>query len=663
MKRFYVFALFAVAVLATHAQRFEWAKGYSVESGSYRSIVGGVTDSLGNMYILGNCDATSVWDGTEDIIPSIHKSTKNLLNDILIAKISPEGEMVWKKVIFGNNSNSCIAHDIKKIGDTAFACLVELGLPAGITNYCYYLDTFMVGYSDYPIPLSAETTSMARFTALITFNFSGEVIEQHFLQVSYIDTTGNDYRTYSGSPILMEFFRQPSFDIDTAGNIYFCRMTDGDDITGLISVQDGSAIGLKFWVDQRCVGTVYVNDGYHSGREPQILKFSPHLDTLLACRYVVQKWNSNHFTPLKTTTKVDMYGNVYIIPSYQNAVALYSADTIIVDSIRHIEFVHNTRHPSFLVSYDNELNTRWIITYDDSIINDANLNFISKKFHDIDFDYDSNLIFLSASTSRRMSMADTINYISVLSYRGRTLPLKDGVSIASFYNTDSIPEMHSYGVVPAIGISEVSDYYGYGSRGNLYCKNNRVALQCEYWGGIRFPSQTIRYNTMHYTGRGLIVFDYSGNIIGGIDYGCMADNLHNYSGPIVAHDSVLYLCSLLRTSAQFGDISFPAYGHTNCIAKYVDTAFMHPYVRPSLGISTAAAVAPRVYPVPASDRLHFDCPAGGVPTAVAAISLSGWRMPLTATASSADVSCLAPGVYLLEITTPKDKYYTKFVKQ
>ena len=161
-----------------------------------------------------------------------------------------------------------------------------------------------------------------------------------------------------------------------------------------------------------------------------------------------------------------------------------------------------------------------------------------------------------------------------------------------------------------------------------------------------------------------MVFDYMGNLIDGIDYGCMLTNCNtNYSGPIVAHDSVLYLCNLLKTSAQFGDISFPVYGETNVIAKYVDTAFMHLYVRPTHGISTVSAVAPRVYPVPATDRLHFDCPAGGVPTAVVAISLSGWRMPLTATASSADVSCLAPGAYLLEITTAKDKYYTKFVKQ
>ena len=364
MKRFLIIAMSFALAQSAAAQRFEWAKGYTVESNNYRSIVGGVTDSLGNLYILGNCDATSVWDGTEDIIPSIHKSTKNLLNDILIAKISPEGEMVWKKVIFGNNGNSCIAHDIKKIGDTAFACLVEIGLPEGLTDYCYYLDTFMVGYSDYPIPLSAETTSMTRFTALITFNFSGEVIEQHFLQVSYIDSAGNDCRIGSSQLIMNQFLWTPSFDIDGDGNIYITRTTTVDDMNGYLSVQDGSSIGLKFWVDQRCVGSVYVNDGYHSGREPQILKFSPHFDTLLGCRYVIQKWNSNNVTPLKTTTKVDLYGNVYIIPLYRTRIA----DTIVIDSLLHKELVNDVGYLTFLVSYNTDLNTRWVIKYDDNII-------------------------------------------------------------------------------------------------------------------------------------------------------------------------------------------------------------------------------------------------------------------------------------------------------
>ncbi len=661
MKRFLIIAMSFALAQSVSAQRFEWAKGYTVSQTSHRSIVGGVTDSLGNLYILGNCDASSVWDGTDDIVPPIHKSTKDLNNDVLIAKISPEGEMVWKKVVFSSAGDNK-SNDIKKLGDTAFSCMFHFNPPM-MSNYTYYLDTFLYGMSNYPIDISHFATGTV--TAYLVFDFDGNIIEQHYLWITYTDADGNDFVTYIPNdtiPILLGLsYEFASFDNDTEGNIIISRRAmDQCYSDSICTVENGAICGLKFWVDRRLAGEYRV-EGERKQGYPQILKFSPHFDTLLACRNMVQKWPRVQTKTVKITTKVDRDGNLYCIPMYQNTGALTSVDTVVIDSLRNIEFVHNTGTFSFLMSYNNDLNARWIITYDDSLTNNVNWNFIRKNFNDIDFDYDSNLIFLSATISRRMSIEDTTNYISILSYRGNTLPIKDGTCIASFYNTD-IPVMHSYSVVPAIGISAVSDDYG--TRGNLYCKNNRVALQCEYWGGIRFPSRTIRYNTMNYTGQGLVVFDYSGNVIDGIDYGCvLADNVHNCSGPIAAHDSVLYLCNLMEANAQFGDISFPVYCHTNCIAKYVDTAFMHPYVRPSLGISTAAAVTPRVYPVPATDRLHFDCPAGVVPTAVAAISLSGWRMPLPATASTADVSCLAPGAYLLEITTNKEKYYTKFVKQ
>ena len=664
MKRLFVFALLAVMACAAQAQRFEWAKGFTV-SNEYRPIVGGITDSLGNLYILGNCDASSVWDGAEYILPSINKTAKDLPNNVLIAKISTEGEMVWKKVIFANQNGSS-PYDIKKIGDTSFACIMDF---YGNTDlgYLYFLDTFLVTPTNYPIDVRYFRSA---FLAYLVFDFDGNVKEQHFLTITFTDVDGNDI-VYRPSPSHadttpwlkgIEKFRYPSFDVDDDGNIYIGRFAvDKCSGAGYYDLTPEDSIrGLKFWVDGRLVGE-YRIEGRPSLWFPQVIKFSPHFDTLLDCRYVIQKWNIDGHTPFKTNIKVDMNGNVYFIPLYL-ANSAPGNDTIVVDSLLHMGFVRNARGFSFLTSYSQELNTRWIITYDDNLIDETRRDYVHNVVVDIDFDYDSNLVFLSATSGRRTSVDDTIHYNSVLSYRGRTLPLKDGVSIASFYNTDSIPVMHSYSVVPSIVGSQSVGWYG--ERGNLYCKNNRVVLQCDYFGGIRLPSQTIRYNTVYHTGIGLMVFDYMGNLIDGIDYGCMLTNCNtNYPGPIVAHDSVLYLCNLLKTNAQFGDISFPVYGETNVIAKYVDTAFMHPYVRPTHGISTVSAVAPRVYPVPATDRLHFDCPAGDVPTAVAAISLSGWRMPLTATASSADVSCLAPGVYLLEITTAKDKYYTKFLKR
>lgn len=653
MKRLFIFALFVFSIFVATAQRFEWAKGYTVEGYMYRSIVGGVTDSLGNLYILGNCDATSVWERTEDIIPSIHKSTKNLYNDILIAKISPEGEMVWKKVIFGKTSY--FPYGIKKLGDTAFACLTNFrGM--NTLDYCYFLDTLVFHQNNYPIDPKYFVSS---YLAYMVFDFDGNLKEQHFLTITYTDADGNDIvKRYPNhvdtTPWLMgiEGFMYPSFDVDGEGNIYISRMAqDRCDGGGHALTPEDTIRGLKFWVDRRMVGE-YRIEGFPKQWYPQLIKFAPHFDTLLTCRYVVQSDDSMYIYDAVDNYRVmvDSIGVYYLHSMRQHR---YNS-TLLIDSLSQISFSITERNQvvPFLVKYDTELNAKWVIAFEDSVLDSTRDT--RTTFHDFSFDTDSNLLFLYAVTGRG-SYRDTVNLFSILTYNGEPLNLKSNVFFCAFENGDvNPPTLHSYGKVPETYLS-ANNVKG-------TCRNNRVFLQSQYGGGITFPSQTITHGTYE-DGYALTVFDYSGKVIDGIDYGIVASNVSHYAGPTVLHDSVLYLCTLLKTSAQFGDISFPVYGETNVIAKYVDTAFMHLYVRPTLGISTVSAVTPRVYPVPATDRLHFDCPAGGVPTAVAAISLSGWRMPLTATASSADVSCLAPGVYLLEITTAKDKYYTKFVKR
>jgi hypothetical protein len=118
----------------------------------------------------------------------------------------------------------------------------------------------------------------------------------------------------------------------------------------------------------------------------------------------------------------------------------------------------------------------------------------------------------------------------------------------------------------------------------------------------------------------------------------------------------------LPSNARFGDIDFYVTGFTNCIAKYVDTALMHPYVWDPVGIRTSQAEQPKVYPVPATDVLHFVVP-NGTATKATAISVLGNKTPLSTKGNSADISTLSPGAYILEISTGKARYYSKFVKQ
>ena len=157
--------LLLASVAAVHAQRWEWVKGYG-SPGSYESgyeIIGTLTDGEGNLYFLGMFRNYAKWDD-EMLLPG----EMYLGGDgphVIIAKISPQGDMVWKKVIHSNGG--CCAYDIKKIGDTAFACMVDFIGPNLIYNLCW-LDTLLIGESDYLMPTMIPSMPMTMFSGTST---------------------------------------------------------------------------------------------------------------------------------------------------------------------------------------------------------------------------------------------------------------------------------------------------------------------------------------------------------------------------------------------------------------------------------------------------------------------------------------------------------------
>jgi hypothetical protein len=85
--------------------------------------------------------------------------------------------MAWKKVVFSRSGNT--ATDIKKIGDTAFACMFNFS-PPKMSTYTYYLDTFMYGISNYPIDISHFATGTV--TAYLVFDFDGNIIIEPIIE-------------------------------------------------------------------------------------------------------------------------------------------------------------------------------------------------------------------------------------------------------------------------------------------------------------------------------------------------------------------------------------------------------------------------------------------------------------------------------------------------
>ena len=157
-----------------------------------------------------------------------------------------------------------------------------------------------------------------------------------------------------------------------------------------------------------------------------------------------------------------------------------------------------------------------------------------------------------------------------------------------------------------------------------------------------------------------MMFDYTGNLIGGVDY--HTHNVRNRPGPINIQDNFLYLCNRLKSDATFGDIHLSVNERMASIAKYVDPAFMTPYVSPVVnGIQPAGEGTLSVYPNPAHDVLHVT-PLEEPLLGASAVSVIGRREPLPLHGNSVDVSRLPPGVYLLSLETPTNTYHHKFLK-
>ena len=650
------FLLLLAATMFTtvlHAQsgHFDWAKGYGSNQ-DFCKIKGSVADTEGNLYILGSFTNDDTWDGERLLPITPYGPGYNTINT-LIAKISPSGEMLWKKVIHANNGQSTFPYDIKMVGDTAFACMVELSMPR-TSNYLYYLDTLIpAGYHDYPIHMESATTTSARFTAFIAFDFSGNVEEQHFLQVSYIDTTGHDFVFNPNKPeaIDKDFLHKATFDIDANGNIYISRHAS-DHRDSRISVPEGSAIGLKFWVDNQCVGSVDVSNDTHPECVSQLLKFSPHFGTLLNSRYVIQGNADPYYINLSTYTKLDKDNNVYHMCLLQKL--REREDTLVIDSLRNMTMPIScfAQNVSLLVKYSPNLTPLWHVYLRDSLLPYGGGSFTN--FYDIEFDDDSSLVFLSFLSSRSAYL-DTNNFYSIPMYGDVPIRMKSDMGFLVLEQSMQQPRLRAYGTVPSINFSS----HDYQPKGNLVCKNNRVFLQSQFAGGVRFPNNEIDLGGLHKKTHGLTVFDYRGKVIGGMHY--QTKSSYTLTGPISLIDSILYLSIRLdHESATFGDITLDGPGYFSAVAKYVDTAFMSCYsggsgdVRIVMAEDGNAFVA---YPNPFRQRVNIEY-SGQQPITAAYLT------DIMGRTEQVELSATAPGRYTLDLTArPQAAYLLTLVTQ
>lgn len=141
-------ALITLTSVSLKAQQFEWATGWH-GSGGFQNKINRVfssqTDSQGNLYILGECGNNAEMLNGEELLPNDNVVVGfGATHAVVILKMNPQGEILWKKQFFGLNNQFPNAHDLKVVGDSVVMFMIN---PAG-GKISYFLDTVLTSPSE-----------------------------------------------------------------------------------------------------------------------------------------------------------------------------------------------------------------------------------------------------------------------------------------------------------------------------------------------------------------------------------------------------------------------------------------------------------------------------------------------------------------------------------
>ena len=585
----FLLTLCVAFTLAAQGQRFDWVRTYTGQdlSSGYvtNKIVGSCVDREGNYYFLGQFSPRATLCGVPLLPDSVIRTP--LKQATVIAKLSPQGNLLWHKAIYSSDVGA-VPCALSQLGDTAFMVQAYFYLPYEVFAYnrreyrdLYYLDTLIPGNNSYPMPLDSVVREQA--TAFITFGNDGHVIEQHFLCVGWQDSTG---RILTPRISGMSHIRQDgmhciplsnkTFVTDSVGNIYVLRSADdyyGRD-TLQWSIMDGSITALKILVDG--VHPIYCPTQRSSYHNLQILKFSPHFDSLIASTYV---FDSTWLQPrarignedAQRDLKMDSRGNLYlnlICYNIERPLRLSGLDSLFMDTVGP--------QPSVMIKYNSNLQPVAMaqLSFTGSGLNPSYggrpaVDALLQYSH---IDDASNSVFVTGLLSWFPAPYATPTF--TLFYNEDTLDLasRDG-----FWLRLDMDDLRPLSMGKVRADRRFVAHGAYSEDLNLATQHNRVFGQTEFSMGIVFGDSTIMPLRQEYDDQAFLVWGYDGTELFGTKFNhCGTTNMTH--GPRIV-DSAVYLAGSFSGDATFGTIAVPTRGATYAyVAQYVDTTFMTPYV-------------------------------------------------------------------------------------
>ena len=583
IKRFFAIAIVMFLTLAVQAQRFDWVRTFSgppLNTEDIHRPVSSVTDTEGNIYLIGEF-TPGARIGNSELLPIA--GANNMC--ALIAKFTSSGELAWHKAIYSQQSY-CYALDIRKQGDTAVVVMGTFRLPyeGGVSdnNNVYYLDTLLTTTDSYLM----TTDSIANYTTnfFITLDYDGNVIEQHFLQMAYVDSSGatlrrsNTGQMAGDNKIITTPVSDEMFNIDNEGNIYVCRRAV-DVYSGyntaindyvVLSVENGGIGQLRILIDgQR---SQYFQPSYRTDhRNQQILKFSPHFDSLLDAVYVFDS----------LTIPQELYTNINV-SSFEkggddNFYLLLGGwdypDTMMISRSNDLECVSNnlTAFDACMIEYSTDMTATRVIQI--SCTEDPLGIPKSYYFHGATYDKESNSIYLLGSVQKTPMTVESPN--CWITYRNDTLDLNRNLFWLRIDPTDN--SLIAYGKARTNNVTRIKQTDGIFQQSNIVVSKNRVFSQVGYQGDIFFRDTSIDIGITGH-GIGVMWWDIEGHELGFLDYNAIS--IENKTGRLHLVDSSLYLTGIVASSADFGERHIDQAGGCDqaYIACYVDTSFITPSV-------------------------------------------------------------------------------------
>lgn len=664
MKKVILVAILTIISLTAHAQHFDWVRTYTGPefSNGYAAneIYGSVMDIGGNVYILGHFIGGANWDDNSDIIPlsSVHRN-----RSAVVAKFSPDGEIVWHKEFYSSYTDFNV-FTIRMVGDTALMLYAEFRFPfnSGTSkNEVYYLDTLLTNSERFPESPDTLKSPNLHYAYITIGTESGNLIEEHFLIPSYVKNDGSLLRdkytgyltTYSG--------KRTAVNVDSEGNIililetadiypepcdtcpdgyYYWSPTYGN-ISTMRLLIDGATKQLDVPLEPS------------STWNRHIIKLSPHFDSVIASTYVFDSTWRYHYNE-----NISMYLNSIDVDESDNIYVLLRRTQDPVDSwpIKNSDTLAMEWYQC-MIRYNSSLTPTGITQVTSSYTPEGYYCGGGLEFLNTCYDTTTNSLFLQGFSGRNQQYHPSLNL------NGDTLNLKNNACWLRL-DADDL-SLISYGKARSTGRESYertylyTDKYLWAHNGSFLAKGNRVFCQVKYQCNILF--QNTQINNPY--GMGLFVWDYDGHELEYIDYN--SNGMSNQQSHIHLKDSSLWLSGTLTANADFGDFHINvAYNSHAYIAHYIDTAFMAPYVYsepPTEQVDETEQPICQIYPNPTSDNLFINVIDEQISN-VYIISSLGKRMEIKVFGNRVSLSDVPSGIYYLQIITNRNIYKQKIIK-